>query len=87
MNSFIQSESVTYEKIGNNLLILHPKNAQAYECNEIVSIMWDFIKIEKNEDEIVFYLLENYEVQEKELRSDISAALNEMISKGLVLKK
>lgn len=87
MHKYIRSSSITFEKIDNNLLLLNPKTTKAFECNEIITDLWEVLESEMSFEEIIQTLLEEYEVDKEELTNDIKATLDKMIERELILKK
>ncbi len=87
MNNFIRSAEITFEVIDGDLLLLNPKEAKAFECNEIITDLWKILENEHSFSQIVDKLLSIYDVGRPELEEDISSSLNDMLLKGLVLKK
>ena len=52
--------------------------------NEIGKDIFDFLKEEHSEDEVVSYILSNYEVTEEKAREDVHEFIEKLIQKGIV---
>ncbi len=80
----------TYElkKVVNQYLVIRVEDALVLDnmitINEIGKDIFDFLKEEHSEDEVVSYILSNYEVTEEKAREDVHEFIEKLIQKGIV---
>ena len=80
----------TYElkKVVNQYLVIRVEDALVLDnmitTNEIGKDIFDFLKEEHSEDEVVSYIISNYEVTEEKAREDVHEFIEKLIQKGIV---
>ena len=80
----------TYElkKVVNQYLVIRVEDALVIDnmitINEIGKDIFDFLKEEHSEDEVVSYILSNYEVTEEKAKEDVHEFIEKLIQKGIV---
>ena len=80
----------TYElkKVVNQYLVIRVEDALVLDnmitINEIGKDIFGFLKEEHSEDEVVSYILSNYEVTEEKAREDVHEFIEKLIQKGIV---
>ena len=80
----------TYElkKVVNQYLDIRVEDTLVLDnmitINEIGKDIFDFLKEEHSEDEVVSYILSNYEVTEEKAREDVHEFIEKLIQKGIV---
>lgn len=80
----------TYElkKVVNQYLVIRVEDALVLDnmitINEIGKDIFEFLKEEHSEDEVVSYILSNYEVTEEKAREDVHEFIEKLIQKGIV---
>ena len=76
------------KKVVNQYLVIRVEDALALDnmitINEIGKDIFDFLKEEHSEDEVVSYILSNYEVTEEKAREDVHEFIEKLIQKGIV---
>ncbi|NVO29189.1 PqqD family protein [Donghicola sp. C2-DW-16] len=79
----VLSHCVAAEYSGG-VAILDTKNNEFFVLNDVGKIVWDCISIGKNIDEAVFLILQEYEVDEGQVRADVASVLNDLAKNGLI---
>ena len=76
------------KKVVNQYLVIRVEDALVLDnmitINEIGKYIFDFLKEEHSEDEVVSYILSNYEVTEEKAREDVHEFIEKLIQKGIV---
>ena len=76
------------KKVVNQYLVIRVEDALVLDnmitINEIGKDIFDFLKEEHSEDEVVSYILSNYEVKEEKAREDVHEFIEKLIQKGIV---
>lgn len=76
------------KKVVNQYLVIRVEDALVLDnmitINEIGKDIFDFLKEEHSEDEVVSYILSNYEVTEENAREDVHEFIEKLIQKGIV---
>ena len=76
------------KKVVNQYLVIRVEDALVLDnmitINEIGKDIFDFLKEEHSEDEVVSYILSNYEVTEEKAREDVHEFIEKLIQKGIV---
>ena len=76
------------KKVVNQYLVIRVEDALVLDnmitINEIGKDIFDFLKEEHSEDEVVSYSLSNYEVTEEKAREDVHEFIEKLIQKGIV---
>ena len=76
------------KKVVNQYLVIRVEDALVLDnmitINEIGKDIFDFLKEEHSEDEVVSYILPNYEVTEEKAREDVHEFIEKLIQKGIV---
>ena len=76
------------KKVVNQYLDIRVEDALVLDnmitINEIGKDIFDFLKEEHSEDEVVSYILSNYEVTEEKAREDVHEFIEKLIQKGIV---
>ena len=76
------------KKVVNQYLVIRVEDALVLDnmitINEIGKDIFEFLKEEHSEDEVVNYILSNYEVTEEKAREDVHEFIEKLIQKGIV---
>ncbi len=76
------------KKVVNQYLVIRVEDALVLDnmitINEIGKDIFEFLKEEHSEDEVVSYILSNYEVTEEKAREDVHEFIEKLIQKGVV---
>lgn len=77
--------SVNESALDGEIVILDAATGNYYGLDETGSRIWELLKKYNEIESIVKAMLEEYEIDEKILRDDITKFLNALRSKGLVI--
>ena len=76
------------KKVVNQYLVIRVEDALVLDnmitINEIGKDIFELLKEEHSEDEVVSYILSNYEVTEEKAREDVHEFIEKLIQKGIV---
>lgn len=76
------------KKVVNQYLVIRVEDALVLDdmitINEIGKDIFEFLKEEHSEDEVVSYILSNYEVTEEKAREDVHEFIEKLIQKGII---
>ena len=76
------------KKVVNQYLVIRVEDALVLDnmitINEIGKDIFEFLKEEHSEDEVVSYILSNYEVTEEKAREDVHEFIEKLMQKGIV---
>jgi methyltransferase-like protein len=84
---FTKNPDINVQIADGELLILNKQNNQIHQLNEVASYIWTHIDGSVGMDSLVSAVLEKYEVTETIARQDVSAILEELVYKGIVISK
>jgi len=79
----ISSEVLTQE-VGGETVILDLKSEGYFGLDEIGTRMWQLIQEQKNLQSVTETMLNEYDVDPDQLKTDIKNLLNELVKSGLV---
>lgn len=80
-------ENVLFQQIGdkeNEIVLLDVQNGGYFGLNEVGASIWSLIREGKTIGSILAALLQEYDVDEEHLRSDLVQYLSELHSRGLI---
>jgi len=76
---------VIFQKVNQEAVLLDMSSEQYYALNELGLRLWELVSEDENLDLAITRLLDEYDVDEDDLRRDILAWIDEMHSYGLVI--
>lgn len=83
------NEDLIYRTITDEHILI-PVGKTALDHNgvfvmtEVGGRIWDLLRQEKEKEEIIHVLLEEYDVEEQTLRADVDAFLDKLVDSGLL---
>ena len=84
----IKEGYVIRQVMGNYVVIATGEESRNFhgmvKLNETAANIWNYIAEGKNEDEIVTAMMNEYEVEEQQLRADIKKTVETLAAQGLV---
>ncbi len=80
----INKDSITYRIIDGEAVILNLDNGYYYSLNKIGTWIWEAINKQNNLNEILNFLKEEYQVPERQLKSDILVLIKDLEKEELV---
>lgn len=78
------SKHIIWREIENEIFIIDPSKQMAYELNETASAIFKLISKNKDLDFIKNDFLKNYDVDIKEVESDINSIISNLKGEGIV---
>jgi hypothetical protein len=79
----IISESILFQKLGDQIVILQLEKESYYGLDEVASRMWELLHEHKKTDVVVANLLEEYDTNEETLRRDLLNLVNKLTKLNL----
>ncbi|MBL7196914.1 MAG: PqqD family protein [Candidatus Omnitrophica bacterium] len=82
----IDKDKVTYRIIDNEAVILNLDNGYYYSLNEVGTRIWEAIDKQKSLDQVLSLLNEEYQLPERQLRSDLMGLVKDLEKEELIKK-
>ncbi|MFM7022559.1 MAG: PqqD family protein [Flavobacteriales bacterium] len=79
------SSSVLFQEISNEFVLLNMETEKYFGLDEVGARFWELLKEEEDVDKVIAALLNEYNVDEPTLRSDIAALVESLKTAKLVL--
>jgi hypothetical protein len=83
---FIKNKNAISENLSEKTFILNNETGIYIELNETASELWNSFKNESNSDELMNYLLKEYEVAESIAKTDVDEFVKNCISSKLLVQ-
>lgn len=80
----IDKDSITYRIIDNEAVILNLDSGYYYSLNKVGTKIWLAIDKQKNIDEILVLLKEEYRVPKEQLKTDLMQLLSDLEKEELI---
>jgi hypothetical protein len=77
-------DAVLHQQLEDEIVLLHLETEQYYGLDEVGSRVWQLLREHRTVDPIVAALLDEYEVDEATLRTDVERLLDELADLGLI---
>jgi hypothetical protein len=78
-------ESLAFRRVAGELFIVDAAASRLHELNGPAALIWESLAAGKSEPRIVSDILAEFEVSEKEARSDLREFVGELSRSGLIL--
>jgi hypothetical protein len=79
MCRYIQSKQVVQSKIDNEVVMMDIESGFYFGLNSVASVIWELLKSEKTVNELVDYLITEYEVNYEQCLAETNALIKKMI--------
>ena len=76
--------SVIHAFVGGEAVLLDVESGLYFGLDEVGARIWQLLVVGATEDSIVDQLLEEYEVERAQLRTDVTSFLTALATKGLI---
>jgi hypothetical protein len=95
MSKYIRNKKIIKRDIAGQIILVplvnnyqnKKKTGKLFVLNQTSNFIWDFLKEEKSEEEVVVALLDNFTgVGRKEIEKDVKEVLQILVDKNLVFK-
>jgi hypothetical protein len=83
---FIKNKNAISENLSEKTFILNNETGIYIELNETASDLWNSFENESNSDELMNYLLKEYEVAESIAKTDVDEFVKNCISSKLLVQ-
>jgi hypothetical protein len=84
MSKVTLSKDVVFRDLSGEAVLLNLATGSYYGLNEVGTRMWTLLAEHGSPDKVVQTLLEEYDVAESALRSDLDALIRDLESKGVI---
>jgi len=81
------SKDVLSQEIDKETVLLDMKQENYFGLNEVGSRALEILKEGANLDSLIITLLKEYDVEQKQLKADITELLQELLDEGLIKKE
>ncbi len=78
------ADDVVFRIIGNEAVIQNVATRVCFNLDEVGTRMWQLIWDYRSTEDVIAALLNEYNVEEKQLRRDLDRFIQQLIAKGLV---
>ena len=78
------ADNVVFRIIGDEAVIQNVATRACFCLDRVGTRMWQLISDHQSREDVVAALLEEYEVEEEELRRDVDDVIRQLVAKGLV---
>lgn len=78
------SEDVVFRILGDEAVILNLASGVYFGLDTVGTRMWQLMSEHGSTDKVIAAMLDEYEVEEGELRSDLEKLIEQLSEKGLV---
>lgn len=82
---FRQNEKIHFTTIDNEMGFMNVDKGQYYATNEVGTTIWNLLTEPKSIDEIVDVLLLEYDIQEKQCKTEVEEFILSMLKQELIL--
>jgi Coenzyme PQQ synthesis protein D (PqqD) len=82
-----QSEDVLHQELSGETVLLNLKTEHYFGLDPVGTRIWQLLGETSNAEDVVKTLLDEYEVEEAQLRADVERLLGELASAGLVMSE
>jgi hypothetical protein len=86
VNKLAIPDHVMSRQVGDETVILDLNSGTYFGLDPVGARMWQLLTEGRQPDEMVRTLLDEYDVEETRLRQDMEALVDELVSRGLVLR-
>jgi hypothetical protein len=83
-SKIIFPEDVLFHEVGGEAVILNLESGKYFGLDEVGTRMWVLLSEHGAIEPVVSALLEEYEVEEEQLRADLSKLIDDLASHGLL---
>ena len=88
MNQIVQVlPDVLSQEVSGETVLLDLNNEKYFGLNEVGTRIWQLLQKENNLEKIYEILLDEYEVDAKQLRKDFDDIINQLMESGLITYK
>jgi hypothetical protein len=77
---------VVWRRVGDEAVLVNLKTNRIYSLNHTGARLWELIDAGHDRDAAEAVLMSEFEIEEDELRKEVSAVLDELAKEGLILE-
>jgi len=85
MTGYIRNNKTISGRLHDELVMMDIDRGKYFSLNPVATRIWDLLEESKSIDELCGVLIEEYEVDSEQCRSEVEEHLNEMVKMGLVI--
>jgi hypothetical protein len=83
MRKIVLAPEALFQEIGGEAVILDLASSTYFGLDPVGTRLWQLLQEEKNLDQIYPILLQEFEVEDKQLEQDVESFLQQLIDAGL----
>ena len=83
----VQSDDVLHQELSGETVLLNLKTEHYFGLDPVGTRIWQVVGETASAEAVVKQLLEEYDVEEPQLRSDVERLLSELATAGLLLSE
>lgn len=84
---FIKNKNTISENLSEKTFILNSDTGVYIELNESASYLWSSFKDKSSTDELINYLIQEYEIEKNIAQNDVNAFLEQCFSSKLLIER
>lgn len=85
VKKYIRNRKVSFKNLNSsNTIILSEDKKYLYELDEVASLLWSELKIQKTEESLTKKIVSDYEIDEKTAKKDVTSFIEENVARGLL---
>ncbi len=85
MTKYKINPKIAYRKIKDEIFVVDTENSYLHKLNETASFIWECIKKEMSDEEIIENLIREFDVEYFEAEKDLKEFLKTLKEKNLIL--
>lgn len=86
MKRYVKNNQTISGRLQDELVMMDLERGKYFSLNPVASRIWDLLENPLTLDELCSLLMEEYEVDAEQCRTDVEEVLTEMVRLGLVLE-
>ncbi|HPQ29769.1 MAG TPA: PqqD family protein [Desulfobacteraceae bacterium] len=86
MIRYIRNSKTISGRLSDELVMMDIDKGKYFSLNPVATRIWDLLVLPLTIDELCDRLMEEYEVDAEQCRTEVTEVINEMVKLGVVLK-
>ena len=86
MTTYIRNNNTVSGRLSDELVMMDIDKGKYFSLNPVATRIWDLLVLPLTIDELCDRLMEEYEVDAEQCRTEVTEVINEMVKLGVVLK-
>lgn len=86
MTKYIRESDLETQDFENKKIIFDTESFKFFELNETMSTIWNLLSEEKDQEEIINEMHQNFDAKKETIEKDVKKALKSLLEKDLIKK-